>query len=47
MVKKQEKLEKTNSVGYTVLLNTKIMFAGFPFILSCFWEKMLTHPAIS
>ena len=47
MVKKQEKLEKTSSVGYTDPLNTKIMFAGFPFILSCFWRKILTHPAIS
>ena len=47
MVKKQKKLEKTNSGGYTDLLNTKIMFAGFPFILSCFWGKLLTHPAIS
>lgn len=47
MVKKQKKLEKTNSGGYTDLLNTKIMFAGFPFILSCFWGNLLTHPAIS
>lgn len=47
VVKKQEKLEKTKSVGYMSLFNTKIVFQVFPPFSAVPAGEMLTHPAIS